>query len=188
MQKNRIVAVKTELKVDFEGQSFCVYNYRLLQAMGHVLQFFCLGLCGKKRKKKSTNKQKPKQHHCVQLGTNQFLIFWAIFLAFLFNMESLTLRTIRTWKWLVHLLLPPQYKKHRSSHAHTNNFAKSVVNLVDSVSSLVSLKLLFTNPKSMVHISFPMLSDNVGYFLDEMKTMYSYVPLVKKLLDGGRAL
>lgn len=84
--------------------------------------------------------------------------------------------------------LTPQYKKHRSSHAHTNNFAKSVVNLVDSVSSLVSLKLLFTNPKSMVHISFPMLSDNVGYFLDEMKTMYSYVPLAKKLLDGGRAL
>lgn len=25
------------------------------------------------------------------------------------------------------------YKKHRSSHAHTNNFAKSVVNLVDSI-------------------------------------------------------
>lgn len=31
------------------------------------------------------------------------------------------------------------YKKHRSSHAHTNNFAKSVVNLVDSVSISVFL-------------------------------------------------
>lgn len=42
-------------------------------------------------------------------------------------------------------LLALQYKKHRSSHAHTNNFAKSVVNLVDSVSTLVFLKLLFVN-------------------------------------------
>lgn len=60
MQKNRIVAVKTELKVDFEGQSFCVYNYRLLQTMGHVLQFFCLGLCGKKRKKITNQQTKAK--------------------------------------------------------------------------------------------------------------------------------
>jgi len=36
---------------------------------------------------------------------------------------------------------PLQYKKYRSSHAHTNNFAKSVVNLVDSVSIPVFLNL-----------------------------------------------
>lgn len=56
---------------------------------------------------------------------------------------------------LTGLSFPPQYKKYRSSHAHTNNFAKSVVNLVDSVSISVFLNLFFQD--GMVYISICLL-------------------------------
>lgn len=70
------------------------------------------------------------------MAHTNFCIFNLQFLLLLwgFYFYQILRFTIMIWQWLISLFFLPQYKKYRSSHAHTNNFAKSVVNLVDSVS------------------------------------------------------